>query len=84
MRRVVIAKKTVDDALPKRIFKYRRPEDLRRVKRGRRRQRDFGRVKIVDRGAILALEVALVSVFQFVFGTLFVERIAAVRLVDDD
>ena len=84
MRGIVIDQIALDDSLAVGVFEDRLAEDLRGLERGRRRQRNTDRVKVFNDAAVFALVVELVTIKKLILAHLFVEDIAAVRLVDDD
>jgi len=84
VRRVIIHQKAVDDRLTVGIAEHGRAENLRSLKRGRSRQRNFDRLKIVDDLTVFTLIVALVAVELLGVGHFPVKNIAAVCFIYDD
>ena len=84
VRRVMVHQESVNDRLPVGVAEHGRSENLRGLERGRGRQSDFDRLKIVDDLAVFALVVALIAVQLLVVGHFPVKNIAPVRFIHDD
>ena len=83
-RRAMVDQLAVDHGLAVAVVKHRRAEDLARVQRRRRRQRDLGRVEIVEHAAVGGQIIVEIAEAEIVLAQLGVQRVAAMRLVDDD
>ena len=84
VRCVMVHQESVNDRLPVGVAEHGRAKNLRGLERGRGRQGDFDRLKIVDDFAVFTLIVALVAVQLLVVGHFPVKNITPVRFIHDD